>query len=286
VEFWSNSIVITPSPDSRVPQPVEANEDPILVDYIEDSRVAIVTLNRPHVANALNTEATRMLGAAIDRLDAEAAVRVVVLTAVGQRAFSAGGDLKERESMTAQDFALQHRLIEDTMARIRNFRKPIFAAVNGVAAGGGCELAMQVDFIIASENARFGQPEVSRGIIPGAGGTQFLPRLIARGKALELLMTGDLISAHEAHRLGLVNEVCRAADLPGRAQEIARRIASNSPAAVQQAKKAARGGCDGPIEQGLVLELACYQLMIGHPDRYEGITAFNERRVANFADAP
>lgn len=261
-----------------------AVEDPVLVDYRQDGRVAVVTLNRPQVMNAINTE----MGVALDRVLAELAdrpqVRVVVLTGAGDRAFSAGGDLKERGPMTPDDWVRQHRIFESTHHRVRQLAKPIFAAVNGVAAGGGLELALSTDFIIASYRARFGQPEVRRGIMPGGGGTQLLPRFLPRGLALELLMTGRLISAEEALRWGLVNSVHPAEGLMTAAEEIAALIAANSPAAVQQAKKSAKMGLEQPIEQAISIELECYQRMVDHPDRYEGVAAFNEGREPSFAD--
>jgi enoyl-CoA hydratase len=256
----------------------------VLVDRRQDGAVAVVTLNRPHVHNAMNTEMGIRLNQVLDDLSERAEVRVVVLTGAGEKAFCAGGDLKQRMGMTREQWVHQHRIFEAASHKLRWMRKPIFAAVNGVAVGGGCEMAMSTDFIICSENARFGQPEVSRGIMPGAGGTQFLPRFLPRGRALELLMTGDLIDATEAHRWGLVNRVVPLADLMPAAEEIARRIAANSPAAVQQAKRSAKMGLEQPIEQAIEIELECYRRMVDHPDRFEGVAAFNERRPPRFQD--
>jgi enoyl-CoA hydratase len=247
--------------------------------------VALLTLNRPHVLNAMNTAMGVRLGELMDEVAEEAAVRVVVLTGAGDRAFCAGGDLKERQGMTPEQWTRQHRIFERAHHKLRGLRKPVFAAVNGVAVGGGCEMAMSTDFLIAAEHARFGQPEVTRGIMPGAGGTQLLPRYLPRGLALQLLMTGELISAAEAHRWGLVNRVCPASDLLGAAMELAERIAANSPAAVQQAKRSARMGLELPLEAGIEAEIECYQRMVDHPDRYEGVDAFNERRQPRFRDA-
>jgi enoyl-CoA hydratase len=212
-------------------------------------------------------------------------VRAVILTGAGDRAFCAGGDLKERMGMSADQWTRQHRIFEQASQRLRQFRKPLFAAVNGIAVGGGCEMAMSTDFIIAAEHARFGQPEVTRGIMPGAGGTQFLPRFLPRGLALQMLMTGELISAQDAQRWGLVNRICAAGELMNTAEQIAGTIAANSPAAVQQAKRAARLGIEQPIEQAIEIELECYRRMVDHPDRHEGVTAFNERRPPKFQDA-
>jgi enoyl-CoA hydratase len=247
--------------------------------------VALLTLNRPHVLNAMNTAMGVRLAELMDEIAEDAAVRVVVLTGAGERAFCAGGDLKERQGMTPEQWTRQHRVFERAHHKLRNLRKPVFAAVNGVAVGGGCEMAMSTDFLIAAEHARFGQPEVTRGIMPGAGGTQLLPRFLPRGLAFQLLMTGELISAAEAHRWGLVNRVCPAGELMDAAMELAERIAANSPAAVQQAKRSARMGLELPLESGIETEIECYQRMVDHPDRYEGVDAFNERRPPRFRDA-
>jgi enoyl-CoA hydratase len=247
--------------------------------------IALLTLNRPHVLNAMNTAMGLRLGELLDGIAEDATIRVVVLTGAGERAFCAGGDLKERRGMTPEQWTRQHRIFERAHYRLRNLRKPVFAAVNGVAVGGGCEMAMSTDFLIAAEHARFGQPEVTLGIMPGAGGTQLLPRFLPRGLAFQLLMTGELISAGEAHRRGLVNRVCPAGELMDAAMELAERIAANSPAAVQQAKRSARMGLELPLEAGIETEIECYQRMVDHPDRYEGVDAFNERRTPSFRDA-
>jgi enoyl-CoA hydratase len=265
----------------------ESLADTVLVAYVgEAGRVALVTLNRPHVLNAFNTAMGLRLGQVMDEIAERKTVRAVIVTGAGERAFCAGGDLKERHGMTAEQWTHQHRIFEETHRKIRQLQKPIFAAVNGVAVGGGCELAMSTDFILASQNARFGQPEVKVGIIPGVGGTQLLPRHLPRGRALQLLMTGELISAEEAWRWGMVNEVLPDREaLLRRALEIAEMIAANSPAAVQLAKRAAHLGREAPLEQAVAIGLECYQRLVDHPDRYEGVAAFNERRQPNFRDA-
>jgi enoyl-CoA hydratase/carnithine racemase len=234
----------------------------------------------------MSTGMSLQLTAALQEVDKDSRFRVAILTGAGERAFCAGGDLKERRAMTASEWTQQHRIFEHMHSLVRNFRKPIFAAVNGVAVGGGVELAMSTDFMICSENARFGQPEVTRGIQPGAGGTQFLPRLIPRGMALQLLMTGEVITASEALRLGLVNSVWPSSDLLPAALGIASRIAANSPTAVRQSKRAAKMGADSPIEQGIEIEIECYQRLVDHPDRREGVDAFNEHREPSFLDEP
>ena len=257
--------------------------DPVLLE--RRGAIALVTLNRPHVLNAMSTAMGVRLGEVMDEIAEEAGIRVVVLTGAGERAFCAGGDLKERRGMTPEAWTRQHRIFERAHHRIRNLRKPILAAVNGVAVGGGCEMAMSTDLIVAADHARFGQPEVTRGIMPGAGGTQLLPRLLPRGLAFQLLMTGELISAADAHRWGLVNAVHPAGELIPEALRLAERIAANSPAAVQQAKRSARMGLELPLEAGIEIEIECYQRMVDHPDRHEGVDAFNERRTPSFQDA-
>ncbi len=263
---------------------MEHASEPVLVDSLGNGRVALITLNRPEVMNALNTGLALRLIDVLRDLAERPAVRVVIVTGAGDRAFCAGADLKERLGMTSEQWTQQHRVFEHMHHLVRAMRKPIFAAVNGAAVGGGCELAMSTDFLIASETARFGQPEVKRGIMPGAGGTQFLPRFVPRGLAFQLLMTGELISAHDALRCGLVNRVCPPGQLLTVAGEIAEAIAANSPAAVQQAKRSAKMGLEQPIEQAIEIELECYQKMVAHPDRVEGVAAFNERRTPNFLD--
>jgi enoyl-CoA hydratase len=257
--------------------------NPVLLE--RRGAIALVTLNRPHVMNAMNTAMGVRLGEVMQEIAEEASIRVVVLTGAGERAFCAGADLKERQGITPERWTRQHRIFERSHHLIRNLRKPIFAAVNGVAVGGGCEMAMSTDFLIAAEHARFGQPEVTRGIMPGAGGTQLLPRYVPRGMAFQLLMTGELISAADALRLGLVNSVCPAGELMDEAMRLAERIAANSPAAVQQAKRSARMGLELSLEAGIETEIECYQRMVDHPDRHEGIDAFNEKRVPVFQDA-
>ena len=258
----------------------------ILVDRLANPAVALVTLNRPEAMNALNTELSLALERTLAEISDDPSLRVVVITGAGDRAFCAGADLKERAGLTPDAWTRQHRLFERAFAAIRTLRKPVFAAVNGVAAGGGCEIAMSCDFIIASENARFGQPEVRRGIMPGGGGTQNLPRMIPRGLALQLLMTGELIDARRAASAGLVNSVHPPAELLAEAGRIATLIAANSPAAIEQVKRSVQLGISEEREHAIEIELECYRRMVDHPDRYEGVAAFNERREPRFQDAP
>lgn len=260
----------------------------VLLEYVgAGGRVALITLNRPAFSNAMNTALGLRLGQVLDEIAQCGPARVAVLTGAGERAFCAGGDLKERDGMTPEQWTHQHRIFEETYRRVRQLRKPIFAAVNGAAVGGGCELAMSTDFIIASRNARFGQSEVRVGIMPGVGGTQLLPRHLPPGRALQLLMTGELISADQALSSGLVNEVLPTpADLTRRAIELAEVIAANSPAAVEQAKRSARVGMELALEEAMLFELECYRRMVDHPDRYEGVAAWGEHRRPQFRDAP
>ncbi len=256
----------------------------VIVQTEEDGHVAVVVLNRPHVLNAFNTAMARRLSQVLDEISVQPQVRAVILTGAGERAFCTGGDLKERRGMTPEQWTLQHRLFESTHWKLRNLRKPVFAAVRGYALGGGAEMALSTDFIVCSESARFGLPEVTRGIQPGAGGTQLLPRTAFRGMALQLLMTGAPIDAAEALRIGIVNKVVADAELMPAALGIAVQIARNSPSAVQQAKHAAVLGLDQPLEHGIEIEIECYQRMVGHPDRHEGVNAFNEKRQPKFLD--
>ena len=260
-------------------------EHPVLLRRSEDGRIALITLNRPSVMNAMNTALGMQLVEVLDEVNEDARVRVAVLTGAGDRAFCAGADLSERQGMTADEWTRQHRVFERALGRLRSLRQPLIAAVNGVAAGGGCEMALSADVIMAANSARFGQPEVSRGIIPGGGGTQLLPRRVALGLALKLLMTGELIGAADAHRWGLVTSVHPASELLAEAMRLAGRIGDNSPTAVQQVKRSVRLGIGHSIEQAIEIELECYQRMVDHPDRYEGVNAFNERRTPVFQDA-
>src|SRR6476659_8835122 len=202
-----------PAPD------VEETEPPVLLDYLSEGRVARVTLNRPHADNAITTEMGALLTEVVETIAVQTAVRVVVLTGAGERAFSVGSDLRQRQAF------------DRTLYTVRQLRKPIFTAVNGIAYGGGCELAQSTDFIIASETATFGQPEAMLGLAAGGGSPALLPRVLPRGKALQMLMTGDPVTAQEAYRLGMVNEIHAGGDLMPAAQRIAEKIAGNSPTA-------------------------------------------------------
>jgi enoyl-CoA hydratase len=269
------------------PPPSEGDEpeSPVLVDYVSDGRVALITLNRPHADNAITTEMGARLTEIVETIAVRTAIRVVVLTGAGERAFSVGSDLRQRKNMTKEDWLRQRQDFDRTLYTVRELRKPILAAVNGIAYGGGSELAQSTDFIIASENAAFGQPEAMLGLAAGGGSPALLPRLLPPGKALQMLMTGDPITADEAHRLGMVNEIHPPGELMDAAMRIAEKIASNSPTAVQAVKRAVRLGEGQPIEQAIAIMMDSHWRSAVHPDRVEGIGAFNEGREPTFQDS-
>jgi enoyl-CoA hydratase len=259
-------------------------DESVLLDYASDGRVAIVTLNRPHADNAITTDMGARLTEIVETLAVRTAVRAVILTGAGERAFSVGSDLRQRHNMTKEDWLRQRQAFDRTLYAVRELRKPILAAVNGVAYGGGSELAQSTDFILASDNATFGQPEAMIGLSAGGGSPVFLPRLLPPGKALQMLMTGDPISAHEGYRLGMVSEVHPQTELIGAARRVAEKIASNSPTAVQAVKRAVRLGLGQPTEQAIAIMMESHWRSVVHPDRIEGIGAFNENRAPTFQD--
>jgi enoyl-CoA hydratase len=267
--------------------PADAAEpdEPVLVEYSADGRVAVITLNRPHADNAITTVMGARLTEILESIAVRPAVRAVILTGAGDRAFSVGSDLRQRKSMTKEDWLRQRQDFDRTLHTMRQLRKPVFAAVNGIAYGGGSELAQSTDFIIASDNATFGQPEAMIGLSAGGGSPVFLPRVLPPGKALQMLMTGDPITAQEAHRLGMVNELHPQGELMDAAHRIAAKIASNSPTAVQAVKGAVRMGEGQPIEQAIAIMMAAHWRSAVHPDRIEGIGAFNEGRDPTFQDS-
>jgi enoyl-CoA hydratase len=269
------------------PPPADAAEpeSPVLLEYASNGRVAVVTLNRPNADNAITTEMGARLTDALETIAVRTSVRVVIITGAGGRAFSVGSDLRQRKDMTKEDWLRQRQDFDRTLYTLRQLRKPIFAAVNGIAYGGGCEIAQSTDFIIASENATFGQPEAMLGLAAGGGSPALLPRVLPRGKALQMLMTGDLITAQEAYRLGMVNETCAPAELMAVAHAIAAKIASNSPTAVQAVKRAVHLGEGQPLEQAIAIMMDAHWRSAVHPDRIEGIGAFNEDREPTFQDS-
>jgi len=269
------------------PPPSDADEPglPVLVEYTQDERVAVITLNRPHADNAITTAMGARLTEILETIAVRPAVRAVILTGAGRRAFSVGSDLRQRQNMTKEDWLRQRQDFDRTLYTVRQLRKPIFTAVNGIAYGGGCELAQSTDFIIASENATFGQPEAMLGLAAGGGSPALLPRLLPPGKALQMLMTGDPITAQEAHRLGMVNELHPADALMSAAMRIAETIAGNSPTAVQAVKRAVQLGEGQPTEQAIAIMMDEHWRSAVHPDRIEGIGAFNEGREPSFRDS-
>ena len=268
------------------PPPPEGEEpdNPVLLEYAAGDSIALITLNRPHADNAITTEMGASLTEILETIAVRPAVRVVIITGAGSRAFSVGSDLRQRKSMTKEDWLRQRQDFDRTLYTLRELRKPIFAAVNGIAYGGGSEIAQSTDFIIASENATFGQPEAMIGLAAGGGSPVFLPRVLPPGRALQMLMTGDPISAQEAHRLGMVNELHAQPELMQAAHRIAEKIASNSPTAVQAVKRAVRLGQGQPTEQAIAIMMEAHWRSAVHPDRIEGIGAFNENRDPTFRD--
>jgi enoyl-CoA hydratase/carnithine racemase len=243
----------------------------------------IVTFNRPEVRNAINTATCEDLRELFGPLAfTPGDLRCIVLTGAGDKAFCAGGDLKERDGMTDEAWRLQHAIIEEGAYSIINCSVPVIAAVNGVAAGGGCEMALCCDFIYASTTAVFAQPEVMRGIMPGAGGTQNLPRAVGERRAKELILSGKSFTAQQAYEWGMVNAVYEPAELMPKALEAARAIAANAPIAVRQAKKAIHHGLQTDLTRGLMIEVQAYERMISTEDRHEGVRAFNEKRKPQF----
>jgi enoyl-CoA hydratase/carnithine racemase len=248
-----------------------------------DDGLVLLTLNRPQVANALNTQMGCDLLAFFDAVNsAPAQARCVVVTGAGDRAFCAGGDLKERNGMTDEQWQEQHLLFERMIRALIACPVPVIGAINGAAYAGGCELALCCDFIYAAEHARFALTEVTLGIMPGAGGTQNLPRAVGERRAKEIILTGRAFTAQEAHDWGMVNRVCAPTRLIDEALETGRRIAENAPISVRQAKHAIHYGLQMDLASGMMLEIEAYNRMVPTEDRREGIASFNEKRKPHF----
>jgi enoyl-CoA hydratase len=247
-----------------------------------DAAVLIVTINRPEKLNALNTKTVTELGHVMQEAKADAGVRVVVLTGAGEKAFVAGADINELAVQTPVSGREHARLGQGVFDRIESLGKPVIAAVNGFALGGGCELAMACTMRLAADTAKFGQPEINLGLIPGYAGSQRLPRLVGRGRALELLLTGAQISAEEAHRIGLVNKVIPAAQLMTDARALAQTLASKAPVAVRYILEAVAGGLEMSLSDGQIYEATLFGLVSTTDDMREGTRAFLEKRKANF----
>jgi enoyl-CoA hydratase len=245
--------------------------------------IAYVTINRPKVLNALNSVTMGELRSVFTQLKSDREVRVVILTGAGEKSFVAGadiGELQKNNPIEAKEYTHRGQAVLDL---IENLGKPVIACVNGFALGGGCEIAMACTMRLTSENAKLGQPEVKLGIIPGYGGTQRLPRLVGKGIAMQLLLTGEMISAQEAHRIGLVNEVVPAAQLIPRAEAIAQSIIKNAPLAIQYCLEAVNHGMEMTLMEGLYLEATLFAVSCATEDKKEGTSAFLEKRAANFA---
>jgi enoyl-CoA hydratase/carnithine racemase len=250
--------------------------------YEKKNSIAYVTVNRPKVLNALNTPTWADLETAFQDAKADASVLGVILTGAGEKAFIAGADISELAHVDAYGAEESSRFGQGVLDLIENLGKPVIAAVNGFALGGGCETAMACTMRIATEHAKFGQPEVKLGLLPGGGGTQRLPRLVGKGRALQLILTGETISAQEAYRIGLVNEVVPAASLIDRAEAILKQIAANAPIAVKFSLEAANKGLETSQSQGLALEASFFGICAATEDKKEGTTAFLEKRTPQF----
>jgi enoyl-CoA hydratase len=250
--------------------------------YEKKGGTAYITLNRPKVLNALNKTAIADLRAAFEAARDDSEVNGIILTGAGDKAFIAGADIHEVATDTPVQAEEKTRHGQDVMTLIENLGKPVIAAVNGFALGGGCEAALACTIRLASESANFGLPEVKLGIMPGYGGTQRLPRLVGKGAALQLILTGGMIGAQEAYRIGLVNEVVSGSELIGRAEAILTQIAANAPLSVKYALQAVNNGAETSLSEGLLLEASLVAICTSTEDKKEGTSAFLEKRPAKF----
>lgn len=250
--------------------------------YEKKGAIAYVTLNRPRVLNALNQRTWQDLRAAFEDARDDADVRGAILTGAGDKAFIAGADIGELAQVTAIEAETSSTFGQGVLNLIENLGKPVVAAINGFALGGGCETAMACTIRLATESAKFGQPEVKLGVLPGGGGTQRLPRLVGKGRALQLILSGEMISAQEAYRIGLVNEVVPAADLIPRAEAILKQIFANAPLAVKYSLEAVNKGLETTQTEGLALEASFFGLCAGTQDKQEGTRAFLDKRAPQF----
>ena len=250
--------------------------------YEKRGTIAYVMVNRPKVLNALNQRTWADLRTAFEDARDDAEVRGVILTGAGEKAFIAGADIGELAHVTAVDAERSSSFGQAVLNLVENLGKPVVAAVNGFALGGGCETAMACTIRIASENARFGQPEVKLGLLPGGGGTQRLPRLVGKGRALQLILSGETITASEAYRIGLINEVVPAANLIARAEAILKQILANAPIAVKYSIDAVNQGMETSQTEGFALEASFFGLCAATEDKKEGTSAFLEKRTAQF----
>ncbi|MDB5809307.1 MAG: enoyl-CoA hydratase [Betaproteobacteria bacterium] len=254
----------------------------LILEHAENGKVGVLTVNRPKSLNALNAETLDELLQALTRVAEQPEVRVLLITGGGDKAFIAGADIAAMQNMSALEARAFSEKGQRVMQAIGALAIPVIALVNGYALGGGCELALSCDWIVATDRAVFGQPEVNLGIPPGFGGTQRLARLVGRARALELVTTGRQIKADEALRIGLVNEVVAAAELMDVGLTMARTIAAKAPIAVRVAKQAVQRGLDLDLANGCVLETSLFAFAFGTDDRKEGMTAFLAKRPPEF----
>jgi enoyl-CoA hydratase/carnithine racemase len=268
------------------PAVATASSRPVLtlanVLYEKKDALAYVTVNRPRVLNALSASTWLDLRTAFENAQNDPTVRGVILTGAGDKAFIAGADIAGLAQATAIEAERSSRSGQEVLNLIENLGKPVVAAINGFALGGGCETAMACTIRIAVEHAKFGQPEVKLGLLPGGGGTQRLPRLVGKGRALQLILSGGMISAQEACRIGLVNEVVPVSDLIPRAEAILKEIAVNAPLAIRYALDAVNKGMETSQSEGLALEASYFGLCAGTEDKEEGTSAFLQKRPAQF----
>lgn len=262
--------------------PKESTDSFENVTYEIRESIAYVTLNRPRVMNALNRKTIEELDAAFQAAQKDASVKGIILTGAGDKAFIAGADIGELSEINGDQAGEFSEKGQAVLSLIETLGKPVVAAINGFALGGGCETAMACTIRVAAEHAKFGQPEVKLGVIPGYGGTQRLPRLVGRGRALQLILTGEIIGAQEALRIGLVNEVVPAEGLLSRCQAILKQIGANAPLAIRYSIDAVNEGIETDLSSGLKLEAKFFALAAGTEDRKEGTSAFVQKRAPQF----
>src|SRR5437868_3010857 len=260
------------------------SSSPILENLLYEKKgaIAFVRLNRPKVLNALNQQTWKELRTVFEDARDDPEIRGVILTGAGDKAFIAGADIGELAHVTAVEAKASSAYGQAVLDLIENLGKPVIAAVNGFALGGGCETAMACTIRVASEQAKFGQPEVKLGLIPGGGGTQRMPRLVGKGRALQIILSSEIINAQEAYRIGLVNEVVPAAEVINRAQAILKQIFSNAPIAVKYSLEAVNKGLETSVAEGLSLEASLFGLCAGTEDKKEGTQAFLQKRAPQF----
>lgn len=250
--------------------------------FTVDEKVAVITINRPKSLNALNTEVLNELSEAIGLIEKDSSIRAAVLTGAGEKAFVAGADIAEMQNKNVLEARAFSSLGNEVFSKLENLKIPVIAAVNGFALGGGCELAMACDIRIAGHKAKFGQPEISLGVMPGFGGSQRLPRLVGIGVAKEILFSGEMINAERAYEIGLVNRIVDGTEVVAEAIKLAQKIASSSPLGVNFTKKAVNEGINLDLERAVSLEAELFGLLFSTKDQKEGMAAFLEKRKAVF----